>query len=397
MTSTGRVRKALAGAVAAVVPAALLAALVTVLAAVPARAHGDDPTLVPSVTEIRPQLPDDVLVQVRTGLSEQMVVANPTDVRLTILDPEGDPFLRLSSEGVFGNVAAPYFHATANPPDVPTRLPAGAGPGAQPRWAQLSESDSWGWFERRLHPFPPGAEPGGGRPGETPRRQVLASWEVGMRYGDRAATAAGVLERRPVLGTFRATADPVRRPLQVSVAQGQVPALLLVAPDAATTVMGSDGAPFLRISSRGVTANSASPQFRDNPQFQNRRARATPAGRDGWVRVSEGSSATWVDSRLRYRADRPPDEVVESGEIAQLARWSIPVTVEGQRRTLSGTIEWIPSAEAAAMIGAQRPDSGFPWVTAGLGVGALALLAAVAGLVLRSRQCGLGADPPSPS
>ncbi len=381
MTSTGRVRHVLARAVA-VLLSVLLAALATAPAAVPAWAHGGDPTLVPSVTEIRPQLPGGVVVQVRTGLSEQMVVANPIDVPLTILDPEGNSFLRLSSAGVFGNVAVPYFHATANPPDVPPRLPSGARPGAPPRWVQVSEGDSWGWFERRLHPFAPGAEPGGGRPGETAEREVLASWEVGMRYGDRPVTAAGVLERRPVLGTFRATADPVRAPLRVSVAQGQLPALLLVAPDGATTtVMGSDGAPFLRVGRRGVTANSASPQFRDNPRFQ-----TSPPGRDGWVQVSEGSSATWVDSRLSYRADRPPDDVVESAEITQLGRWSIPVTVDGQQRTLSGAIEWIPSAEAAALVGAQRPDSGFPWAMAALGVGALALLAAVGGLALRSRQ-----------
>jgi hypothetical protein len=366
--------------------AVLLAALATALAAVPAWAHGDDPTLVPSVTGIRPQLPADVLVQVRTGISEQMVAANPTDVPLTILDPEGTPFLRLSSDGVFGNVTARYFHATANPPDVPPQPPPGARPGARPRWVQLSEGDSWGWFERRLHPFAPGAEPGGGRQGETPRREVLASWEVGMRYGERLVTAAGVLERRPVLGTFRATADPVRGPLQVSVAQGQVPALLLVAPDGATTtVMGSDGAPFLRIGPQGVTANSASPHFRDNPRFQ-----AAPPGPDGWVQVSEGGSATWVDSRLSYRADRPPDSILESGEITQLARWDVPVTVDGRQRALSGTIEWVPSAHAAAMAGAQRVGSGFPWTTAGLGVGALTLLAAVGGLALRSRRRATG-------
>lgn len=167
-----------AGAVAAVLTAVLTALLATALAAVPAHAHGGDPTLVPLLREVDPALPRDVLVQVRTGYSEQMVVANPTPEPLTVLDPEGAPFVRVSADGVFGNVTAPFFHQTANPPEVPPNLPEDARPGAESRWVQLSRGSEWGWFEPRLHPFTPGSEPVGGRPGEQ-RREVLANWDVG--------------------------------------------------------------------------------------------------------------------------------------------------------------------------------------------------------------------------
>ncbi len=375
MRFTRRTSSTFAGAVA-VVLAALLA---TASAVAPAWAHGSDPTLVPSLTAIRPALPADVVVQVRTGYSEQMLVANPTDVPLTVLDPDGTPFLRLSAAGVFANVTAPFFHGTANPPDAPPQIPEFARPGAEPRWVQVSAGGSYGWFEPRLHPFTPGSEPVGGRPGEaSQRREVLAVWEVDMRYGDRPVTASGVLERRPITGTFRVTADPRSDHLRLDVAQGRLPALALQAPPGRTvTVFGADGVPFLRIDDTGVAANPASRTFRDNPQLA-----GLPAGPRGWVQVATGTSATWLDSRLRYQADRPPDDVATGDEVVELTRWSIPVTVDGQQRELSGSVQWVPAAVAAGTVGG---DAGSAWVTVGLGVGAVILVLALGGLVLRFR------------
>lgn len=374
----------------ALVRAGLLAVLATGLAAVvvpaTAAAHGSDATLVPMVTAVRPALPDEVLVQVRTGFSEQIVVANPTSVVLTFLDPDGLPFLQLSSAGVFGNFTAPYFHATVNPPDVPPRIPDTARPGAEPRWLQISEGDTWSWFDRRLHPFVPGQEPPGGRSGEGRlERAVVAQWQVGMRYGEQPVTLSGVLERRPITGTFEATLDPPPGALDVQVAQGQIPALLLQAPPGRqVTVLGRDGQPFLRIGPDGTAqANSASPHFQDNPQFQDR-----PVGPDGWVRVSDGGSVSWIDSRLRYSADRPPGEVEGGDEPVELARWTIPVLVDGEQRLLSGAVRWVPSAVLEAMLGRDDPqeDSGYPWATVGLAALASVLLLGVGALAVRTRM-----------
>ncbi|MGH3902929.1 MAG: hypothetical protein ACRDTE_01825 [Pseudonocardiaceae bacterium] len=358
--------------------AVLLAALIAASTALPAWAHGDDPTLVALLTDVRPALPHD------TGYSEQMVVANPTGIPLTVLDPDGVAFLRISSAGVFGNVTARYLHLTANPPDAPAQLPAQALPGAEPRWAPLSRGDAWGWFERRLHPFVPGEEPGSGL--AAPQRQVLASWQVGMRYGDRPVTAVGVLERHPITGTFRATADPRDDRLDVEVGQGRVPAIQLRVPAGPNVPVGGlDGVPFLRIGPAGVTANPASVHYQDNPQFQ-----SLPTGPDGWVRVAGVPPVTWLDSRLRYRTDRPPDGVAAGNQIVELDRWRIPVDIDGEQRTLTGSIEWVPSAAAASRT---APASAVPWATVGLGVGAVALLATLIGLLLRRSQSGSRPQP----
>lgn len=359
----------------------LAALVVTTSAVAPAWAHGDDPTLVSLLTAVRPALPRDVLVQVRTGYGAQLVVANPTGTALTILDPDGVAFLRISSAGVFGNINDRYLDETANPPDAPDELPPQPRAPAEPRWVPLSRGDTWGWFERRLYPALPSGQPVGatGPAGVALQRQVLASWQVGMRYGDRPVTATGVLERRPILGTFRTVADPRDDHLDVSIGQGQLPAIQLrVPPGRAVTVDGRDGVAFLRIGPAGASVNPGSLHFRENPQFQ-----GLPVGQDGWVRVGDGSPVTWLDSRLRYRADLPPDDVAAGHQVAALDRWSIPVTVDGQRRALRGTVEWVPSELAAP----DRPSgSGSPWTTAGLGAGAAALLAALGVLLLRTRK-----------
>ncbi|MGH3915612.1 MAG: hypothetical protein ACRDTC_19730 [Pseudonocardiaceae bacterium] len=368
--------------------AVVIAVVLIGLGPAPAWAHGADPTLVALLTEVRPALPPEVLVQVRTGYSEQMLVANPTDTPLTVLDPDGVGFLRVSSAGVFGNITSPYLHATAAPPDSPVQIPpqalGGRGePTAEPRWVPLSQGDAWGWFERRLHPFVPGEEPTFPQ-----QRAVLASWQVELRYGDLPLTALGVLERRPITGAFRATADPRGDQLSVGVGQGLLPAVQLTVPSGRTvTVQGSDGVPFLRIAPSGVAVNLASVHYADNPQFQ-----GLPAGPDGWLRVGAAPSVTWLDSRLRYHADRPPDGVEAAGAVMELGRWNIPVTIDGQARLLTGAVEWVPTAAAATMVRTDAPGTGFPWATVGLGVGAAALLVALGALLLREvrtgRSCG---------
>lgn len=140
--------------------------------AIPALAHGEDPALVPVLRAVTPALPAELAVQVRTGVSEQMIVGNRTAEPLLVLDPDGDAFLRVSTQGAFGNVADPFFHRTLNPPGVPVRLPAAARQGAVPEWVKLSPGESWDWFEPRLHPFDPGKEPLA-PPGRTP------SWPTG--------------------------------------------------------------------------------------------------------------------------------------------------------------------------------------------------------------------------
>jgi hypothetical protein len=239
------------------VTAAALAALPLLAVPTPAHAHGGDPTLVTEYLGTSPPLPDAVVIQVRTTAGEQMVVQNNSATVLEVDDPGKRPFLRISSAGVQADVAAPFFHASLNPPDASLQLPSFAGDYAPARWEQVSADDAWGWFDPRLHPFEPGKEPSArpvpkGVRGEA----VIADWQIPMRYGTQDASANGALERRPLDGAFRATVAAPPAGLTAVVAQGSPPALLLRAPaGTAVVVTGVDGVPFLRINSDGAFAN----------------------------------------------------------------------------------------------------------------------------------------------
>ena len=181
------------------VVAALLAALLSTVALSSgvAWADGADPTLVSTLTGVEPALPPGVLVQVRTSLAPQMVVANPTPVPLTLLDPTGVPFARVSSGGVEGNVDSPFFHVSLNPPDAPpAQLPPGAVQNAPARWAPVSTSPEWGWFDPRLQPD---VGSSGGPGGRTPRRTP-------------ATRRGGASRCSPAGGSGWPTAPPPSRP-----------------------------------------------------------------------------------------------------------------------------------------------------------------------------------------
>jgi len=344
----------------------LLVAVAAVLcAATPASAHGTDPTLVPVIGSISPALPAGVVVQVRTGVSEQMLVENPQRDVLSVLDPDGTAFLQVSRAGVFGNVADPFFSATLNPPGVPPRLPAEARVGAKSHWVRLAQTDAFGWFDPRFHPATPGTEP---------NSTIVSRWTVRMRLGSVPVTVDGTLERKAVTGTFVADPDPRRDDLQVIVAQGRVPALLLVAPPGRTVViLGVDGKDFLRLDPDGAWANTESRNFRDNVDFTDQ-----AGGKTGWVRVGEPGRVRWLDTRLQYSADRPPPVIERAGKTRQLGRWTIPLRVDGAPTQLGGTLTWLPISSLPHKGG----GGGFRWVAIS---GAVVLLGVVA-LVVEGRR-----------
>lgn len=355
---------------------ALLAGVL--LPAAPAFAHGGDPLLVTALETVTPALPPEVVVQVRTTVSEQVLVANPTATTLEIGDASGRAFLRVSQAGVQADTTNPYFHRTLNPPDVPARVPDTATQDAEPRWQELSKDSAWGWFDPRVHPFDPGA-PAPAPVREEEERTVLADWTIPMRYGSQDVSVRGVLARQKALGGFRTTVDPPPEGLTAAIGQGAVPALLLrVAEGASATVEGVDKVPFLRLDSGGAYANSRSRTFRENPKFA-----VFPVDRDGWARVGEPGSVTWQDPRLAYEADRPPAVVARAERTAELGRWRIPVTVDGRAAALTGRIEWVPAGTDP--LGTRSDGGGDAWRWPVLGVGA-ALVVAL--LVARRRRTG---------
>jgi hypothetical protein len=343
----------------------------------PAQAHEADPRIVTTLDAVEPALPADVVVQVQAGIATQLVASNPTPTVLEVLDDAGRPFLRLSSGGVQGDVGSAAFFTTSNP----TGAASDAARDRAPRWVRISGGHSWGWYDHRLHPAP--IEP----PADVDREVRLGGWEVPLRYGDQEVAAVGSIRFRPLLGSFLVSVDPAPEGLTVQALQGRLPGLFLSAePGTPVTVLGRDGERFLRISDAGVEVNRSS-----RTHVEDRAARGEVAGPpsttpDFHLVAPGGRTYTWLDTRLRYPSDLPPEDVLRVSRPTSVQRWEVPVRVGERALALTGEVTWVPEADAAARVGAVPAPSGtWSWLPYTL-VAAAVLTLAAATVALRRRR-----------
>lgn len=353
------------GRLLAVAGAVLAIALGT---AGPAAAHAGDPTLVNRLREL--QLPGGVSVELRSTVADQLVVSNATPTPLVAVDADGAEFLRISAAGVQGNAASPFLHLSAAPPEVKVVVPRDAVAGAPPRWVPLSTEPTWAWFDPRLSPQYLQV-PVGGRQ-DVAGTEELATWSVPLRYGAEPVAIDGALVRRPVTGRFETTLDPAPAGLAAVVGQGFVPTLSVQAASGREVViLGRDGLPYLRMGAGGAEVDRGSPTYRDD---QIGRGRPVTAADAGWLALP-GTSNTWLDTRLRLPAEDPPAEFAGSEVPVEVARWEVPVVIDGVPQALTGSVRWLPNGRGIA---------GTPWLALVVGVGVLVLVAGGAALALRA-------------
>ena len=292
----------------------------------PADAHSyADPALTTVFDGVQPALPAGVIVDVQPSVVDQLVISNTTATPLEVLGLEGQPFLKVSSAGVLADLGSADWYATLGPEAVPMPL-------HRHQWARVSKGTTWSEFDRRLRPavdVPAGIRKSG-------RERILTAWTIPLRYGSKTLTATGHIAFRPVLGGL--VVAVTKTPVSVTPLQGELPGLLLKAPSGKDVVVqGGDGLPFLRFHQGTVLANSASRSWRDD-----RAARAEPTTATGWVRAGSGSTFSWLEPRLRYPRDTPPDPTRR----AVVQRWTIPVTVAGTSSAIEGTVTWVPRSLA---------------------------------------------------
>lgn len=362
---------------AAALLAAVLLVLGPVLVAPPALAHESDPRIVTTIGSVEPELPAAVVVQVQAGIATQLVASNPTATVLEVLGAQDRPFLRLSAAGVFADVATDDFFTTSNPNGAAPPRPAQAAP----RWVQISDGDSWGWYDHRLHPDQAAA------PADEERPAELASFTIPLRYGTDRVEVRGQVAFRPLLGSFLVSADDAPQGLTVQALPGRLPGVFLTAP-AGTTVLGRDGEPFVRFTADGVEVNT-----RSRTHVEDRAARGEVAGppspEPDFELVGPGArSYTWLDTRLRYPQDLPPEQALRRAEPTVVQTWAVPVLLGGAGTTsaLTGDVTWVPEASAAERVGgsAREGDEGpalLPYALAGAG-----LLLVAGGLAARRRS-----------
>ncbi|HVA61769.1 MAG TPA: hypothetical protein VNG13_14720 [Mycobacteriales bacterium] len=332
-------------------------------------ADGPNPQIVAVLDRVSPALPAGVVVQAQVSLDDQLVAANPTSTVLEVIATDGVPFLRISRAGVLANVADPDWYES-NVPGGGGSLPAGVHAGAAPHWARVSADDAWGWYDARV-----------GTSGlALPSRAASAtaplgfqSWTVPLRYGSQPVTLSGHFEFYPDLGGFLVTASHVPAGLTASILQGRLPGVFLGDPAGTPViVIGIDGAPFLRLGPTGVEVNTASRSWAIDQQARGNSPPRTTPGQQ-WRRLSVARTVDWLDPRLSYPAEAPPDP----NRAATVRTWRIPLIVDGARTALIGAIQWRPAVAAAPGSGSAGGGVPLLWPAVGAAAAVTAAVTAI--------------------
>ena len=349
-----------------------------------AEAHSGDTSIRAILDHVPPEL-DGITVQLGYSVAQQLVLSNPTDQPVEILEPDGTPFLSIGPEGVLGNLnAAAWF--TTNDPFGETSVPQdlvrqlGEGTTLPPRWGRVSREPSWGWFDHRLHPGAPMAP---SRVVEAGVPADLEAWAIPVRYRGKTLELKGRIVYRPLRGGFsyslaggERTVTPVPG-IELSILEGRsIPAIFMKNTSGQEVVVfGSRNEPFLRITSAGVESNLHSPTWLDVLRSKGEAppdAAGDPAAPPQWSLVTSQDAFAWPEPRGSYGAEEPGDDVIRLGVPVDVLQWEIPFTVGGQRHVVEAVTQWVPAPD---VLGERKGrGSSLPAVRAGLAVAAVLVL-----------------------
>jgi hypothetical protein len=210
----------------------------------------------------------------------------------------------------------------------------------------------------------------------------LRGWSVPVRYAGQPHQIDGSVSYRPVLGSFQVTADPAPAGLTAQVLQGRLPGLFLtVPPGLRLTVLGRDGEPFARFLGNAVQLNQRSRTYVEDRTAQGLPA-AAPEAVPRWGPPTPDTTLTWLDQRLQFPTDLPPDRFVHTAATSVVGDWSIPLLLASGPQQLHGTISWqpAPGVREQAAVTPDQPRSRWPFALLGL------LVLPAVWLVHRSRK-----------
>jgi MYXO-CTERM domain-containing protein len=144
------------------------------------------------------------------------------------------------------------------------------------------------------------------------------------------------------------------------------------------TVQGYDREPYARVLGDGtVEVNKRSPAYYLNDdRYADVKvpASADPKAPAQWTVVDKTGSLQWHDHRMHWMGRNMPPQVKDTSKRTKVFDYAIPLQVGGQPASIRGTLFWQPDAGGGAPIGAF------------VGLGALALLALGAVVVVRRRR-----------
>lgn len=338
-------------------PAAAVVLSILSLLAPPAAFAHRDPTIAVVLTGVTPSMPDGVGLELIDGDVSYVALSNNADEPVYALDPRRMPFLRVSADGVYGDLDSPYLGAAPQGVDPDATVDLDCCRDGQ--WVRLTTRSAWSWADPRLDPPLRAPVTGEDRGlGQLTSSEPLASWRFELRHDGTTYTAKGVLERRQP-GEVTTTVEHEPDGISASIIESRPPQIRIeVAKGSEIEVLDDEGTSFIRTSPQGTYGRVTSPAY----QAHLRAVGLSAAHGEVWQQVagSGPTKATWADSRLDYKA-RIPDDPAGKGAVV-INRWRIPVVVNGQRSMITGETTWKPATPPS--LPSRGESAGF-WATDG--------------------------------
>jgi hypothetical protein len=321
---------------------------------------------------------------------------NDTGEPLEVYDDNGEPFLRISPDGVEYNRWAEEYYLTKPEPGTENRQDPPEevrdNPDAPPEWVHLYDEPSVVWRDRRVETQ--GMDAAEWVPMEVRRAREevdIGEWRVPVRLGEVETEVVGTYHYDgPPKGGYAATvtSEPANPDITVQLLHG-----MSGAADALTlqnrsgepvTILDASGEPAIQVGPKEVQANMNSPVGR-SADLQG--GSSTDGGEPletaepEWKKILAGSNVTWLDPRLWSPVGQ--SEPDDPDTVQEVGRWDVPIEVAGEEVLLSGTIEWQPSnwqpPEESADTSGPADGIGFREVAT---VGAITVVPALAILAL---------------
>lgn len=311
----------------------------------PAWAHGGaEQPIRPVVNGVEPDSAGLSAKVVYTG-AWQLRLTNTTDRELSILDPEGNPFLRIGPGGALADFSSPFWYES-NSPDGLGRSPVDL-PDAGPDFRPIAKDPSWTWFDPRLRADPRALPRDIVDAGKGAR---LGDWAIPVKHGDKAGRIHGYLWYEPVLGTYRHAITASSRTPSPGVtvdlvAAGAIPAIKI---ENATTqpviLIGKADEPFARIGS-DVEVNLSSPTWQEIAQSRGQvpTISADAAAEPQWRLVLNGPRWSWPEFRGRPPDTEPSIQVATGAAPSVVKRWSVPLTIGDELAEVVGVTVFVPT------------------------------------------------------
>lgn len=313
----------------------------------PAEAHSD-PTIMVRLKNVNPTLPNSVKLSLIDGDMTYLLLSNTSPTPVFVLDPNGRPYLAVSSAGVVGDLDSQYIGPSAaasvlGPATPPTCCRSG-------HWVHLSAKDGFLWSDPRLYPAQLIAGLSGGNRGlgSLVANAPLATWHVGLQYGGTTYSANGEVDRMPA-GYVTTVVQSVPAGFQVTIIDGHQPQVRMVAPAGSNVdVLGGNGEPFIHVTAKGAWGLLQSPEYR----YHRMAIGLDPPPGRGWtpMEVSGPDRVTWADYRLNHG-----DKLPTSDAPGTINHWQIPLVVNGRRVFIRGIDTWMPTVVTSAQLDPSAP------------------------------------------